>query len=227
MSLQKSIRIYFAVAFLSGMFITVGCTKEESAPEIKDGDGNIYTPVKIGTQTWLKENLRTARYNDGSSIVNATDDTQWKNLTVGGYCWYENDITNKPVYGALYNWHAVNSGKLCPNGYRMPTRSDWETLIDFLGGNAIAGGKLKESGTLHWESPNVADNSSGFTALPSGIRFYAGNFNFKGTYTFLWSATEEDALSGNAFLIRNNDDEIQMANSTKTQGYSCRCVEDN
>ena len=116
-------------------------------------------------------NLKTTKYNDGTSIPNVTNDTSWSNLTTGAYCWYNNDVSYKNPYGALYNWYAVNTGKLAPKGWHVPSDAEWTTLITYLGGESIAGGKLKEAGTTHWLSPNTeATNSTGFSALPGGRR---------------------------------------------------------
>jgi uncharacterized protein (TIGR02145 family) len=146
---------------------------------IKDYDGNIYTAVTIGTQVWLVQNLKTTTYNDGTFVPNVTDSTTWGGLSTGAYCWYNNDAgTYKATYGALYNWYAVNTGKLCPAGWHIPTDAEWTSLTDYLGGESVAGGKMKESGTAHWWDPNIsATNESGFTGLPGGYRwivFYTG-----------------------------------------------------
>ena len=134
-----------------------------------DFDGNNYPVGQIGTQIWMVENLKTTRYNDGTDILSITDNTTWENLITPGYCFYNNGVVNKNTYGALYNWYAVNTGKLAPKGWHVPTNDEYTTLITFLGGESVASSKLKESGTSHWQSPNTeATNQSGFTALPGG-----------------------------------------------------------
>jgi len=140
--------------------------------QFSDIDGNVYNTITIGTQIWMKENLKTTKYNDGSSIPLVTDNTAWINLSTPGYCWYNNDAaTYKSAYGAMYNWYTVNTGKICPPNWHVPTDTQWETLITYLGGKIIAGGKMKETGTAHWTSPNIgATNETGFTALPGGYR---------------------------------------------------------
>jgi uncharacterized protein (TIGR02145 family) len=144
-------------------FTTLACS-------IEDMDGNVYHIVKIGEQIWMAENLKTTKYNDGSSIKNETDPWEWRGWT-GSYCWYNNDITNKNIYGAIYNWPTVETGKLCPIGWHAPSTAEYITLIEFVGGIEVGGGKLKEKGTSHWESPNTgATDEYGFTALPGGIR---------------------------------------------------------
>ena len=135
-------------------------------------DGNTYNTIMIGTQTWMKENLKTTTFNDGTSIPLETDATKWAALTSSGYCYYNNDeATYKDTYGVLYNWYTVNTGKLCPSGWHIPIEADWTNLTTFLGGENGAGGKLKESGTSHWINPNSgATNETKFTALPGGER---------------------------------------------------------
>ncbi len=151
------------------LFLATGCKKSNEEPsEIKDGDGNVYTSVKIGTQTWLSENLKTTKFNDGTPIPLVTDNNEWKNLATPGYCWYGNDeATHKNVYGALYNWHAVSTGKLCPKGWHVPSSDEIDVLDIFIGNDV--GGKLKETGTTHWRAPNTGANDQyGFRALPGG-----------------------------------------------------------
>ena len=138
---------------------------------IADADGNTYKIIKIGDQVWTAENLRTTRYNDGTEIPLVTDYTAWTNLTTPSYAWTNNDIGNKSVYGALYNWFVVKTCKLCPSGWHVPTDAEWTILENHLGGISVAGGKMKETGTEHWFAPNTdATNESGFTALPGGWR---------------------------------------------------------
>jgi uncharacterized protein (TIGR02145 family) len=141
-------------------------------PNVTDADGNIYKSVKIGTQIWMAENLRTTRLNDGESVSVITDNIEWDTVSGPAYCWYDNDeLTYKSSYGALYNMYSVRSGKLCPVGWHIPDSTEWTVLRSYLG-YFIAGGKIKETGTSHWNNPNVASNESGFTALPGGIRYY-------------------------------------------------------
>jgi uncharacterized protein (TIGR02145 family) len=146
-------------------------SKIDNNNTVKDIDGNIYHTVTIGTQVWMVEDLRTTHYNDGTPIPHITDTKEWENLKSGAYCWncwLNNAESDKTVYGALYNWYATTD-KLCPVGWHVSTDEDWEILIDYCGGWEIAGGKLKEAGTAHWESPNIgATNEFGFTAIPFG-----------------------------------------------------------
>jgi uncharacterized protein (TIGR02145 family) len=196
-----------------------------------DQEGNIYKTITIGTQTWMAENLRTAIYNDGTVIPMVTEKTTWANLTSGAYCNYNNTTNSDTIatYGRLYNWFAVNTGKLAPKGWHVPTDDEWTTLTNILGGSSTAGGKLKEAGTIHWNGSNLgATNESGFTALPGGIRGTNGVFDGIGGYGYWWSVTEYDASSSwvwdwamyydGSYVLRDLDYE--------ELGFSVRCVKD-
>jgi uncharacterized protein (TIGR02145 family)/uncharacterized repeat protein (TIGR02059 family) len=198
---------------------------------IKDNDANVYTAVTIGTQVWMIENLKTTKYNDGTSINNVTDSTAWAALTTPAYCWYNNDAaTYKATYGALYNWYAVNTGKLCPAGWHVPSDAEWTILTDYLGGESVAGGKMKESGTAHWWDPNIsATNESGFTGLPGGYRwkvFYTGlidnNISVEGLW---WSSTlyTDPAYSWMRGLGHLNSSIYRNGQGLQS-GLSVRCV---
>ena len=138
---------------------------------IRDIDGNIYHTVKIGTQTWMLENLKTTKYSDGTTIPVLRENKLWINDGIGACCYYNNDTANLKVYGLLYNALAIlNPRKLAPKGWHIPSDKEWQTLIDYLGGEKVAGGKLKEKGNKHWKENIDATNKSGFTALPAGFR---------------------------------------------------------
>ncbi len=161
-----------------------------------DFDGNNYATVTIGTQTWMVEDLKVTHYRNGEEIPNVTDNAAWTTLTNGAYCWYNNDIANKTPYGALYNWFTVADARnIAPTGWHVPTDAEYTILTDYLGGTSIAGGKMKETGTTHWSSPNTgATNESGFTALPSGSRNNSdGLFTYLENYGGWWSSTPNDA----------------------------------
>jgi uncharacterized protein (TIGR02145 family) len=185
----------------------------------------------------MAENLKTINFYDSTPIPSVTNGSAWAALTTSGYCWYNNDsITYKGTYGALYNWYAVGTGKLCPTAWHVANDADWHTLILYLDANAvlsnpeswIAGGKLKESGTTHWPSPNTgATNESGFTALPGGNRTYNfGAFINNGSDGLWWSSSGYDA--GNAwYRIMYYDNTYVTRNySSKNAGLSVRCVKD-
>ncbi len=145
---------------------------------VTDIDGNVYQTIGIGSQYWTAENLKTTRFNDGTPIPLVTDNSTWEFLVAPGYCWYNNDeAASKEVYGALYNWYVVVSSKLPPEGWHVSTDAEWTILETFLGGITGAGGKLKETGTDHWLTPNTgATDETGFTALPGGIRAKDGSY---------------------------------------------------
>jgi len=208
------------------MFL-ISCEKEEDNT-VKDIDGNIYHKVTIGTQVWMVENLKTTKYNDGTDIPNVTGNEEWDTLTTEAYCWYNNDqSTYKATYGALYNWHAVNTGKLCPTGWHVPTSDEWLTLISFLGGEDVAGCKLKETDTTHWQSPNIeATNQSGFTALPGGYRF-DGVFDFLRHMGYWWSSSElEDGDAAKYWCMNRYYCDIEELIDYENNGFSVRCIKD-
>ena len=192
---------------------------------ISDYDGNVYNTVKIGGQIWMAENLKTTKYNNGTDIPLVTDNTAWANLTTPAYCWYNNNSSYKDTYGALYNWYTVNTGNLCPSGWHVPSDAEWTTLIDYLGGEP--GGKLKETDTTHWHSPNIgATNESGFTALPGGVRDVSGMFGNIGYYGYWWSATEDGTDLAWYRDMTYNGSYVARYNTHKKLGFSVRCVRD-
>ena len=194
---------------------------------ITDIDGNTYKTVTIGTQTWMAENLKVTKYNDGIAIPNVTDNTAWRELTTGALCDYDNTPSNSETYGKLYNWHAVNTGKLCPTGWHVPSDAEWTELTDYLGGTSDAGGKLKETGTTHWNSPNTgATNETGFTALPGGDRDDDGAFNFIGYGGLWWSATEDDADNAWYRYVVYDVSGVGRSYVSKELGFSVRCLRD-
>jgi uncharacterized protein (TIGR02145 family) len=200
-----------------------------SKPLVKDVDGNGYHYVTIGMQVWLVENLKTTKYNDGSTIPLVTDGTAWSALTTPGYCWYNNDAaTYKNPYGALYNWYTVNTSKLAPAGWHVPTDSEWTVLTTFLGGTSVAGEALKSTGTTYWQSPNTgATNSSGFSALPSGYRNYDGSFTSVGGDGFWWPSTAYDASqSWDRFMSFNSANVGRDYGIGNVYGFSIRCLRD-
>lgn len=202
-------------------------TQEENIP-VSDLDGNVYNTVSIGTQTWMAENLKVTTYNDGTSIPNVTDATEWSQLhETGALCDYENTPSYSETYGKLYNWYAVNTGKLCPTGWHVPTDAEWTTLINYLGGDDVAGGKLKETGIMHWGwGNNGATNETGFTALPSGYREFAGTFYSLTDYGCWWSATERSAATAWHRSVSRSHTMVGSEGNIKETGLSIRCVRD-
>ncbi len=205
------------------------CKKEkEDDGSIRDFDGNTYTSVIIGTQTWMVENLKTSHFDNGSEIPLVTNNTGWGNLSSSGYCWYDNkESSYKKTYGALYNWYAVNTGNLCPSGWHVPKKEEWDLLSTFLGGDNSAGGKLKEIGTTHWLSPNLgATNESGFTGLPGGQRDDSGTFLFLGMDGFWWTNTISDANWAYSRELDHDYSNFFSFNDMKKFGFSVRCIKD-
>jgi uncharacterized protein (TIGR02145 family) len=184
--------------------------------------------IKIGSQWWTVENLKVTQYRDGSSIPNVTDNTTWNGLSSGARCYYNNDsVTYAATYGAFYNWYTVvDSRNLCPVGWHVPSYVEWATLVTYLGGNTVAGGKLKETGTTHWSSPNTgATNESGFTALAGGYRTGVSSTGL-GSYGDYWTSTT--VSSSNAWYVglSYNSAAYGASNYSKTLGISVRCVRD-
>ncbi len=192
---------------------------------VDDFDGNTYKTVEIGTQTWMAENLRTAKYNDGTPIPAVTDKTQWASLISPGFCWYNNDLsTYGATYGALYNWYTVATNKLCPAGWHIPTDDEWSLLAGYLGGAAVAGDKMKESGNIHWANNNVgATNESGFTALPGGGRI-TGDFIYIRESAAWWTMTPNDESTAYCVELDDNVVELLKGSLAKNCGFSVRCV---
>jgi uncharacterized protein (TIGR02145 family) len=197
-------------------------------PPLTDADGNEYKTVIIGEQIWMAENLKTTKYNDGTSIPLITDGTTWSTYNDGAYCYFANDTNNQIIYGNLYNWYAVvDNRKLCPSGWHVPTMNDVNNLRTYLGGESIAGGKLKEVGTTHWMSPNTgATNESGFTALPSGNRNYFGNFDgtLQGSTAF-WTTHDLNTFGG-VFVLVSGNAEMITRGWGKLSGLPVRCIKD-
>jgi uncharacterized protein (TIGR02145 family) len=195
-----------------------------------DNDGNSYNTVIIGTQIWIVENLKTTKFNDGTTIPVVSDNVVWNSLTTPGCCWYNNDIVNKPVYGALYNWYTVdpvsNGNKnVCPVGWHIPTDAEWTILTDYLGGEATAGNYLKEAGLSHWLNINAgATNGSGFTALPGGGRWAPEGFLYLGSKGDWWSSTQLISLQSNWSREMYTNSAVFRGSSGTTTGFSIRCI---
>jgi len=191
-----------------------------------DIEGNVYKTISIGTQLWMAENLKTIKYKDGTAIQLVTDNAAWGSLTTPAYCWYNNDEnTYKNTYGSLYNWYTVNTGKLCPTGWHVPSNSEWAILTNSLGGDNVASGKLKEIGSTRWKSPNTgATNETGFTALPGGSRNISSAFDFIGWYGFWWSSTQNSASSAWNRDMYFDFSNVNIRNNDMPNGFSVRCI---
>jgi uncharacterized protein (TIGR02145 family) len=215
----KNIIIPFVILFL--MSILFSCEKDnghKGSPV--DGDGNEYDTVVIGTQTWLKENLKTTKYRFGNPVRLITDNTEWTTWQQGAYCWDDNNPEYKDIYGALYNWHAAHTQALCPDGWHVPTIAEWNILIDYCGGEYEAGCKLKEAGLQHWAPTNSGTNESGFTALPGGFRyFYDGSFQMIKSLGGFWASDIE-------YYIGLMGCSVSPVDWYKQAGMSIRCLKD-
>jgi uncharacterized protein (TIGR02145 family) len=204
--------------------------------KISDIEGNLYNTVVIGTQIWMAENLRTTKYDNSAQIPNITDPTAWMNLTADGYCWYNNNVNNKPTYGALYSWYTIKAGALCPTGWHVPTDAEFNILEMFLGmapaqvdvwgwRGTDQGSQIKSS--TGWDGGGNGTNSSGFNGLPGGYRAAAsGSFYTLGSLTYWWTATEHDAVRGWYRRVDGTNNNIYKASTSKNGGKYIRCVKD-
>lgn len=193
-----------------------------------DQDGNTYKTILIGTQTWMVANLTTTKFIDGTPVPLVTDPTSWSNLSTPACCWQNNDPVRKVTYGVLYNWYAVNTGKLCPPSWHVPSDAEWTELTDFLGGENTAGGKLKESGFRHWNSPNTgATDETHFRALPGGDRLNGTDALFDNLLEMgcWWTTTHGSDLAISRVMF-DNSNIVQKFFYPKNWGLSVRCVRD-
>lgn len=197
---------------------------------LTDVDGNVYATITIGGQTWMAQNLMTTKFNNNTDIGLVSSSSVWSQLDRPAYCWYKNDkSTNMQVYGALYNWYAVNTDRLCPVGWHVPSEKEWLILSETLGGELICSGQLKESGVSHWQEPNEgATNNSSFTALPGGYRtgLSSGSFRTRTYFGWWWASTEYDETGARARLMTYDSKELMRGTALKRNGYSVRCVKD-
>ena len=227
-------KLNWIILILTIIFIS-SCDKEDISKMIQedepviDIDENTYKTVKIGEQIWMAENLRVTRFNDGTEIPQLIDVDDWKNSNLMGYCWYNNDKTYSDSYGAIYNGRTIKSDKLCPTGWHIPTLEEWQTLIDYAGGDSIAGLSLKEQGNEHWTTFNKnVNNKYGFTALPGGYRDIYGEFKGINHLGIWWTSTNEDSTPLLWFIsISRYFENVDKASFGQvSDGYSVRCVKD-
>ena len=248
----------FFVTILLGFVIINSCVKDEENPIVKDIDGNVYHTVRIGHQVWMAENLKTTRYNDGAEIPLVEDIDSWSVLTEPGFCFYNNDsltnhFLNREVYGALYNWNTINSKKLCPAGWHIPSDDEWKSLeiylgltrteADSTGWRGTGQGKLlmalfdwaidttgcwSDSLLLYPSDTHVRSvtNSTGFTALPGGIRNSDGTFSDIRNRGNWWSSTKEGSNTAIVRSLKYNSNNIYRLNLDTRLGCSVRCVKD-
>jgi len=224
--------MYFLRAYASNI-AGVGYGNEYliTMPEasVYDLDGNPYTSVNVGSQTWLTENLKTTKYANGDDIPNLTEFDAWSNAASGAWSYFENEPLYNIPYGKLYNWFAVMDPRnICPSGWHVPEESEWSTLISFLGGNEVAGNVLKETGIAHWKPNNdFATNSSGFTALPGGARSPFIGISYPAlSLGLFWSATPFDDEKAIGYYLFDAYQSIHTQEYQKQTGFSVRCVKD-
>jgi len=194
---------------------------------ITDQDSNFYETVTIGEQVWMAENLKTTIFNDSTLIPEVTDNEEWFNLKTPGFCWYGNrDSIYKDVCGGLYNWYAVNTKKLCPLGWHVPSKEDWATLINYLGDDS-SGVKIREVGDAHWHPSDViGTNESGFTAVSNGLRWFNG-FKGYGFRAAWWTSSEYDSSNAYIYNLRYDFTYVGWATFSKESGNSIRCIKNS
>ena len=215
--------------------------KTNSLTNLIDADSNIYKTIAIGSQVWMKENLRVSKFRNGSAIPTNLTDAAWQSTTSGAFAIYNNNIGNDTIYGKLYNWYAVADPRgLCPAGWHVPTEQDWQLLTKYLDQTAdtsqccsnSAGGKMKSIGTLQsasglWQDPNAyATNISGFSGLPGGCRLYDGSYPFSGYYGHWWTSTEKTSVNAWRRFLGHEIGHINRSFEAKVSGYSVRCIKD-
>jgi uncharacterized protein (TIGR02145 family) len=232
---MKNFHLQKLALSISVLFLMVSCSKDDAADPT-----SVLPNVTIGNQIWQSTNLDVTTYRDGTPIPQVTDPTQWKNLTTGAWCYYNNDPANGSIYGKLYNSYAVAgihdndantpNKELAPIGWHVPSDAEWTILTDFLGGESVAGGKMKATGTTHWKSPNSdATNSSGFNGHPGGWRTL-GTFSHIGLYGHWWSSSQFDpavyTTLGLFFDLDYNNGNASISSFDYEVGLSVRCIRD-
>jgi uncharacterized protein (TIGR02145 family) len=227
---NRGLGFYSTEVFHNGGFkvygLSVRCVRDDSNTLI-DIDGNVYQTVTIGTQVWMAENLKVTHYRNGEAIPNVTDRYAWEGLNSGAYCEYDDDFIlaeeYAPIYGKLYNWYAVNDSRnIAPEGWHVPSDAELQTLVDYLGGDAVAGGKMKETGTTHWLWGNYgATNESGFTAMGGGDRNFAGIYLRLWDNAFFWSSQ-----ANSTWVLYNGTTGVGRGNNDARFGFSVRCIKD-
>jgi uncharacterized protein (TIGR02145 family) len=226
---------YFYRAYATNSSGTTYGTEYSFITPVTDVEGNLYKTVVIGDKVWMAENLKVTKFNDNTDITLASDAAAWMGLTGPGYCWYNNDPDfNKPIYGALYNWYAANTANICPTGWHTATNDEYDAMEVSIG-LALAdiniwgwrgtdhGSKMKN--TTGWNAGENGTNTSGFSALPGGYRFYTdGTFQGQNTYAYWWSATEHDTDRGWYRRLDGNNTAVYKASTDKRAGKAIRCV---
>ena len=220
--MSLTVKIYFACSLI----VFSSCEKEEEGTSVMDIDGNTYKTVTIGNQTWMAENLRTTTYKDGTPITHEEDKFAWRELTTEAYCWYNNDETTYGhTYGAIYNYYAVETQNLCPDGWHVATHDEWDILREYLSNNGHAGNEgIALKAKTGWEGNGNGTDDYGFSALPSGV--LNGSFDGIGYSVFWWvtgQATDDGSI---AKYLSWEQSDIHQIGINKSVGYSVRCVSD-
>jgi uncharacterized protein (TIGR02145 family) len=212
------------IIFFSAMFFLF--TVDQTICQVIDKDGNLYKTVTISTQEWTTENLIVEHYRNGDAIPQVQDEKEWKKLTTGAWCYYENNTENGKTYGKLYNWYAVDDPRgLAPEGWHVPSDAEWTALAEYLGGKDVAGGKLKA--TTLWENPNKgATDESGFTAFPGGYNEDNGKFKFIGKSGYFWTSSKSTTIAAYRRALFHNNTDLGRDTYNKRCGLSIRCIKD-
>ena len=237
---MKNFRFSFLLTLL--FLILFSCDKDDDSFELKpenigtveDIDGNIYKTVKIGDQWWTAQNFRVTHYNNGSNISHITDNEEWSNATTGAYCWLDNNDHPADFEGALYNWYAINTGKLCPSGWHVATEDDWKKLLIFLeseGFDRNNAGHVLKANTSNWPSNSEGNNRYGFEAYSTTWRFgnetgeENGSFEESWTYASFWTSTPKEENRALSYYLHGGSS-VEIGHRMITRGMSVRIVKD-
>jgi uncharacterized protein (TIGR02145 family) len=225
---NKKSLIYLLLIIIGLTISSIAVNRIFFQPEpVTDIDGNVSSSVNIGSQIWMVNNLDVSHYRNGDPIPQAQNIDEWDDLTTGAWCYFDMNTENGRKYGKLYNWYAVNDTRgLAPKGWHIPSKDEWVSLTDYLGGKDIAGGKMRS--LQYWESPNAdATNSSGFSGMPGGLLFFRGIYTDLGSSGNWWSSTEEGPETAYCLALVNNSGSIgNQISYNKNFGLSVRCIKD-
>ncbi|MBM3161853.1 MAG: hypothetical protein FJZ79_00625 [Chlorobi bacterium] len=213
-------------ALIVPLLLFVSACSGGKPKSVTDIDGKRYETVAIGNRIWTAENLTVSRYRNGDRIPEVRDPEAWSKLTTGAWCWYENSNENGKTYGRLYNWYAVNDPRgLAPEGWRVATDNDWTVLAETLGGEKIAGGRIK--GERLWKETDTEAGKSGFDLVPAGARRDTdGAFVLLGEYSRIWSSTEKDTVRARGIAVGYFDPVLRRGEACKRLGFAVRCVKE-